>query len=200
MIAVDTSAILAILLEEDDAERFAETLAEDDAPLMSSANFVEAGIVLRMRRGPAAERELDALLEAAGISIEPVTRDQGRVAIQAYAAYGRGNHPARLNVGPLEDRLKAIESAALASFESTVRDFKSGDPEKARRLMSAYKDEISGHCSEFVKALVTSKVELPSAEAAAAALYVRFLKRVSAHSRNLISSLVNPFDRIGYPE
>ena len=110
------------------------------------------------------------------------------------------NHPARLQVGPLEDRLQVIEKAALASFESTVKDFKSGDPEKARRLMSTYKDVISGHCSEFVKSLVTSKVELPSAESAAAALYVRFLKRVSAHSRNLISSLVNPFDRIGYPE
>ena len=110
------------------------------------------------------------------------------------------NHPARLKVGPLEDRLQAIEKAALASFESTVKDFKSGDPEQARRLMSTYKDEISGNCSEFVKSLVTSSVELPSAESAAAALYVRFLKRVSAHSRNLISSLVNPFDRIGYPE
>ncbi len=99
MIAVDTSAVLAILLKEDDAERFAEALAEDDAPLMSSANFVEAGIVLRMKRGPEAERELDALLETAGISIEPVTGDQGRVAIRAYATYGRGNHPARLNFG-----------------------------------------------------------------------------------------------------
>lgn len=99
MIAVDTSAILAILLEEDDAERFAEALAEDDAPLISAANYAEAGIVLRFRRGPEAGRELEALLEIAGISIKPVTGDQGRAAIQAYAAYGRGNHPARLNFG-----------------------------------------------------------------------------------------------------
>ena len=38
------------------------------------------------------------------------------------------------------------------------------------------------------------------ADAAAVALYARYLKRISAHCRNLISSIVNPFERIGYPE
>ena len=38
------------------------------------------------------------------------------------------------------------------------------------------------------------------AQSATLALYARYLKRISAHSRNLISSIVNPFERIGYPE
>jgi len=110
------------------------------------------------------------------------------------------NHPTRLTGGPLEETLQVIEKEALAVFSDAVRDFKTGNMDEARRLMSTYKDNISGPCSEFTKALVGGKVELPSAEAAALALYVRFLKRVAAHSRNLISSLVNPFDRIGYAE
>ena len=100
----------------------------------------------------------------------------------------------------MEDSLRKIEKNALDIFTRSVNDFKSGDIEEARRLMSTYKDDVSGPCSEFVKGLVKGEVDVPAAEAAALALYVRFLKRISAHSRNLISSLVNPFDRIGYPE
>jgi phosphate uptake regulator len=110
------------------------------------------------------------------------------------------NHPTRLAGGPLEETLQGIEKEALDVFSGAVRDFKAGNLDQARRLMSTYKDNISGPCSEFVKALVGGKVEVPSAEAAALGLYVRFLKRIAAHSRNLISSLVNPFDRIGYAE
>lgn len=110
------------------------------------------------------------------------------------------NHPTRLDGGPLEEMLQEIEKEALDVFNGAVRDFKSGNLDEARRLMSTYKDNISGPCSELTKALVGGRVELPSAEAAALGLYVRFLKRIAAHSRNLISSLVNPFDRIGYGE
>lgn len=99
MIAVDTSAILAILLEGDDAERFADALAEDDAPFISAANDAEARIILRFRRGLEAGREFEALLEIAGIRIEPITGDQGRAKIQTYADYSRGIHPAQLNFG-----------------------------------------------------------------------------------------------------
>lgn len=110
------------------------------------------------------------------------------------------NHPTRLDGGPLEERVRAIEKTALDHLASCAEDFKSGDVEEARRLMVRYKEDISGQSSEVVKALVSGAVELPSGDAAALALYVRYLKRISAHSRNLISSLVNPFDRIGYPE
>jgi len=110
------------------------------------------------------------------------------------------NHPTRLRGGPLEENLQEIEREALDVFSGSVRDFKSGSMDQARRLMATYKDNISGPCSEFVKALVGGKVEVASADAAALGLYVRFLKRIAAHSRNLISSLVNPFDRIGYGE
>ncbi|MEE9229091.1 MAG: PhoU domain-containing protein [Acidobacteriota bacterium] len=109
-------------------------------------------------------------------------------------------HPTRLHGGDVEEQLAAIEAEVLKHFEGTVETFKSGDVDEARRLMKAYKRDISHEVSEFEKAIVSAKVELPSAAAAACVLYARFLKRISAHSRNLVSSLVNPFDRIGYIE
>ena len=66
--------------------------------------------------------------------------------------------------------------------------------------MASYKEDVSARCSELTRQVVRGKVDLPVPEAATLVLYLRFLKRISAHSRNLISSLVNPFDRIGYPE
>lgn len=137
----------------------------------------------------------------AGLTLVSIVIDIERVGDYSKNIYDLAvNHPTRLHGGPLEEMLQQIEREALDVFSGAVQDFKSGNMDEARRLMSTYKDNISGPCSEFVKALVGGEVELPSAEAAALALYVRFLKRIAAHSRNLISSLVNPFDRIGYAE
>lgn len=110
------------------------------------------------------------------------------------------NHPKKLHGGPLEEQLAEIESNALSRFKLTVEAFKSGDDAVARRLVEDYKEEISQKTREIENALVTGRVQLPANEAVTVALYTRFLKRISAHSRNLVSSIVNPFDRIGYPE
>ena len=110
------------------------------------------------------------------------------------------DHPKRLHGGALEDDLAAIESSALENFDRTVHAFKQGDLEEARKIMNEYKEDISGNVNELQKRLVSGEASLPSAEAVTVSLYARFLKRISAHSRNLVSSLVNPVDRIGYPE
>lgn len=109
-------------------------------------------------------------------------------------------HPGALHAGPLEERLAAFERHALDAFERSVDAFKAADEAAAREVMADYKEDVSTGYGELERALVSGDVELPARDAAAAALYVRFLKRISAHSRNLVSSLVNPFDRIGYAE
>jgi ribonuclease VapC len=96
---IDTSAVLAILFDEDDAARFADAIAGADRRAMSAANFLEAGIVIDNQLGPAAGRQLDALLARAQIEIAPVTREQAEIARQAYLDFGKGHHPARLNFG-----------------------------------------------------------------------------------------------------
>ena len=96
---LDTSALLAILYVEEDAERFAEALAASEQRLMSAANYLEAGIVVDSQRGAAAGRQLDALMSRANIGVEAVTREQADIARQAYLDFGKGNHPAGLNFG-----------------------------------------------------------------------------------------------------
>lgn len=96
---VDTSAILAILFEEDDAELYARALAEADSCRMSAANFVEAAIVVDTQTKDKGSRQFDAFFRRAGITIEPVSEEQAHVARQAYADFGKGRHPASLNFG-----------------------------------------------------------------------------------------------------
>ena len=96
---VDTSAVLAILFKEPDAERFARAITRSPTRRMSAATLLETSIVLESRSGPAAGYELDAFLEEAGIELEPVTPEQAQAARRAWRRFGKGNHPAGLNFG-----------------------------------------------------------------------------------------------------
>ena len=83
----------------------------------------------------------------------------------------------------------------------TIDTFKSQDIDSARELMGNYKEEISEVSQSIVEGVISGKDDsLSASQAASVVLYSRYLKRIAAHSRNLISSIVNPFERIGYPE
>ena len=111
------------------------------------------------------------------------------------------NHPKILDGSSLESRLSEVESASLNLFESSIDAFKNQDIEKARSLMGDYKENISSQSDAITNEIIMGKVsDLNVKTASAVALYARYLKRIAAHSRNLISSIVNPFERIGYPE
>ncbi len=96
---VDTSAVIAILSGESDAERYDEAIAKDPNCQMSVVNFLEAAIVIESRSGAAAGTELDAFLEEAAIELAPVTAGHARAARRAWRRFGKGNHPAGLNFG-----------------------------------------------------------------------------------------------------
>lgn len=96
---VDTSAVLAILFAEDDAQMYARALTQADACRMSAANFVEAAIVVDAQTKDKGSRQLDAFIRRAGIVIAPVSEEQAHIARQAYADFGKGRHPAGLNFG-----------------------------------------------------------------------------------------------------
>ena len=111
------------------------------------------------------------------------------------------NHPKKLEGGIIEDLLAEIENISLKLVENSIEAFKNQNIEKARNLMGSYKEHISSQCDAITNDIITGKVgELEVGRATAIALYARYLKRIAAHSRNLISSIVNPFERIGYPE
>jgi ribonuclease VapC len=96
---VDTSALVAILLGEPDAERFARAL--DDAPvrLLSAVTRVELSCVIEGRKGETGRADVELLLRDGGFEIVSVTPQQAEVAIDAFRRFGRGRHRARLNIG-----------------------------------------------------------------------------------------------------
>lgn len=96
---VDTSALVAILLNESDAEVYARAINEADAPRMSAASFVETAIVVEALAGDSGSRQFDAFMRSAGIAIEPVTEEHAHIARQAWSDFGKGRHAARLNFG-----------------------------------------------------------------------------------------------------
>ena len=96
---VDTSAVLAVLFDEPDAERYVRALAGASRCRMSAVSFLEAAIVLESRAGAAAGPNLDLLLERAPIELEPVTLEHAQAARRAWRRFGRGNHRAALNFG-----------------------------------------------------------------------------------------------------
>jgi phosphate transport system protein len=110
-------------------------------------------------------------------------------------------HPQRLRGQSIEARLADVESTATDLFKKTVTAFRNSDVEMSREVMATYKGQLSADCETIIRDLITGQVpELSSTDTAAIALYVRYLKRIAAHSRNIITSVVNPFHRIGYKE
>jgi ribonuclease VapC len=102
MIAVDTSALVAILLGEPERDAFQNVLDQASSVIMSAGTLVEARIVVRGRAGDAMVDLLHALIEHAEIRVEPVTESDAAIAHEAFLTYGKGNgHPAQLNFGDL---------------------------------------------------------------------------------------------------
>lgn len=96
---IDTSAILAILLDEPERRAFNETIEDAETRLLSVANFVEVSIVIEARFGAEGSRDLDLFLERAGITHAPVDLQQAKAARGAFRRYGKGRHVAALNFG-----------------------------------------------------------------------------------------------------
>jgi ribonuclease VapC len=96
---IDTSALLAILLDEPERRSYNEAIEGADSRVMSVATFVEISIVLEARYGAEGLRPLDRFIERAGIELAPVDFDQARVARDTFSRFGRGRHAAALNFG-----------------------------------------------------------------------------------------------------
>ena len=125
MIAVDSSALIAILRREPEADRFLHVIAMADGCLLSSVSLLETSMVLAGRTGDAASwSDLDALIARA--SMQVVAQDAGlaEAAREAFVRYGKGRHPAALNLGD-------CSSYALAKTHSLPLLFKGSDFAKA---------------------------------------------------------------------
>lgn len=96
---VDTSAVMAIVLEEPERDAMLRTLLESPVRRMSAGTWMELATVI-IRRHPTRTRLVETLLRTLNLVIEDVTREQALLGRDAYRAYGRGTgQHARLNFG-----------------------------------------------------------------------------------------------------
>jgi ribonuclease VapC len=96
---IDTSAIMAILLNEPERRHFNEKIEAAERRLISAVSLVEASLVIEARTGEAGGAELDRFLHRAGIEVMAADRDQAELARVAWRRYGKGRHRAALNFG-----------------------------------------------------------------------------------------------------
>jgi Na+/phosphate symporter len=108
------------------------------------------------------------------------------------------NYPKRLNGGKFEGDLQRVEGAVEDSFIRTKECFKAADTKAAQELLTEYA-WVSRVCDECLYRLVREEDgDITSGDAVSLALYFRWLKRISSHLRNITTSVVNPFDSIGF--
>jgi ribonuclease VapC len=96
---LDTSALLAILLREPEAERFAASMENAAVIRLSAAGYVEAAIYVDRNADEIRRAMLDTFLAEFSVRIEPVTAEQALLARQAFVLFGKGRHKAGLNFG-----------------------------------------------------------------------------------------------------
>ena len=96
---IDSSALIAILLGEPEALAFTRSIADASRRLLGAFNALETGIVVEARKGEVGGREFDLLIHRAQIEIVALNDDQAELARAAWRKYGKGNHPAGLNIG-----------------------------------------------------------------------------------------------------
>lgn len=96
---LDTSALMAILLEEPERDAMLPKLAENPVRRISAGTWMELATVI-IRQHPAKADSAEALVQRLGLTVEDVTLEQALLGRDAYRAYGRGTRsPARLNFG-----------------------------------------------------------------------------------------------------
>jgi len=128
---IDTSALVSILDQEPEAERFVRSIATASERMLSAANLVETGIVMQTRRGDEAARDLDLLLAKLNVNIVPVSAKQADLARKAFRRFGRGRHSAQLNFGD-------CFAYALAKDNSAPLLFKGNDFAKTDIAVAPY--------------------------------------------------------------
>lgn len=121
MIVLDSSALIAILRREPEADDFLRIIAAAEGCLLSSVSLLETSMVLAGRTGDATSwTELDELIARAGIQVVAQDAELADVARTAFLRYGRGRRPAALNLGD-------CASYALAKHHNLPLLFKGDD-------------------------------------------------------------------------
>ena len=126
---IDSSAVLAIVLDEPDQERFVDAIVDAALRRMSVSNWLEATMVVDRRGTAFAIDRLEEFIRDAKIELIPVSLSQGELARRAWRIFGRGVHSARLNYGDCFAYALAKETREPLLFKGN--DFAQTDVEPA---------------------------------------------------------------------
>jgi ribonuclease VapC len=116
---IDTSALIAILLDEADRMALEEALAGAPVRLISAVSKFEAGMVMAGRHGESGALRLDRLLDTIGAVVVPFDDRQADIARDAFLRFGKGRHPAGLNFGDCAAYALAMAEAEPLLFKGT---------------------------------------------------------------------------------
>jgi len=116
---VDTSAVLAILFQEPEAQRIADAIENRAICRLPATCFVEAAITLLGRAGEEGLRDLEVFLAQSRMEIASITELHARLARDASKRYGKGRHPAKLNFGDCMTYALAKETGEELLFKGT---------------------------------------------------------------------------------
>jgi len=131
-LVIDTSALVAILLNEAEASRLVEAIASAQARLVATPTVVEASAVMRAKKGPGGEVALDALLRSLDAESLPFSNDAARLARLCYNRFGKGvGSPGVLNYGDC-----LAYGAAMAAAQPLL--FKGDDFGRTDVMVAAY--------------------------------------------------------------
>jgi ribonuclease VapC len=127
---IDSSAVIAILFDEPEAEALLSQIAAAEISRLSAASLVEVGLVLRRDATAPRRAAFDEMLRLFSIKIEPLTEQQAYLALDAYDRFGKGTgHPAGLNYGDCFSYALAKQTGEALLFKGN--DFTRTDLESA---------------------------------------------------------------------
>jgi Na+/phosphate symporter len=107
-------------------------------------------------------------------------------------------HPGKLKGGKYEKDLQRVEAAVEDNLIKTRDCFETGDKKSALELLEEYK-WVNDVCDDSLISLIREEdKDIRSGDSVALGIYFRWLKRINSHLRNITTSVVNPFDRIGF--
>ncbi|MCF7801728.1 MAG: hypothetical protein K9N34_06885 [Candidatus Marinimicrobia bacterium] len=182
-------------LRESDTANLRFDLYEKDRQINSYEREVRRKVMTHLAIAGATELAMGIRLVSIVIDIERIgdyTKNIVELAI---------NHTQRLQLGDFEVDVKPVEERLNTNFNTLIQAFVEQDSKLAREVMSTHQKEVSSVCDRIVTGLVRGEVrDLNTQTAAAMVLYLRFIKRIHSHLKNIASSIVNPVDRIGYSE
>ncbi|RKZ33022.1 hypothetical protein DRQ27_01220 [bacterium] len=137
----------------------------------------------------------------AALVLTTITVDLERIGDYAknfFELYGLYGKP--LGEGDISAKLRELKTAVSTMFDDMITSFSNADIELAKRVMEQHKRN-SDECESIIAWLIKNPQaykELGISGSVLSALAARYFKRTSAHIKNVASSVVNPFDRIGY--